>query len=373
MIFLSYASEDRDRVLPYYDILESHGLEPWMDCKKLVGGQNWDYEIKTALDRSDLIVVFVSANSVDKRGYAQREIKFVIDKHDEKLVDDIYIIPVQLDAGDFPHLLKGIQFIQASDDDAFSEVLRSIEASSQASKIDIDLAQAEAEVHWATSTTESAYNGIPGYRTRTDKLRVSSTKYLGVKEIIEHLNGELAGMAMQTRISSLHPDSESFNLMQNEWTRTHTFDAIFDSANVIGRVFSVRYILSWYYGGAAHPTHSTKTFNYLLDPIVHLENAASIFLDDTKLSFLQNEVRLELVKELADSGFSDDELDWIAEGTKTWDEFSNFYFSREGLSFQFSSYQVAPYAAGMPLVTVPYDKLKEHFADHIVYALDLYR
>ena len=59
MIFLSYVSEDRSRVLPFYELLDSHGLNPWMDCKNILGGQNWDYEIKTALDRSDIVVQYL--------------------------------------------------------------------------------------------------------------------------------------------------------------------------------------------------------------------------------------------------------------------------------------------------------------------------
>ena len=68
-----------------------------MDKRRLKGGQNWDFEIKRALQKATVIVVFLSSNSVDRRGYAQREIKAALDQAGDKLIDDIYLIPVMLD------------------------------------------------------------------------------------------------------------------------------------------------------------------------------------------------------------------------------------------------------------------------------------
>ena len=90
LIFLSYASQDRDRVLPFYDHLKSAGLNVWMDKHDLKGGQNWDLEIKKALQRATIIAAFLSEQSVNKRGYVQREIKIALDQAQTKLDDDIY-------------------------------------------------------------------------------------------------------------------------------------------------------------------------------------------------------------------------------------------------------------------------------------------
>ena len=93
-IFISYANADQARVLPLYEWLQSHGFNAWIDCKQLMPGQNWEFEIKRALDKSSVIMIFVSRNSVSKRGYVQRELKLALAKLSEKLIDDIYIIPV---------------------------------------------------------------------------------------------------------------------------------------------------------------------------------------------------------------------------------------------------------------------------------------
>jgi hypothetical protein len=93
-VFMSYARPDQNRVTPFFDYLQSRGFNVWLDCKSLMPGQNWDFEIKRALDKATFVVVFLSTNSFDRRGYLQRELRLALDKANEKLVDDIYLIPV---------------------------------------------------------------------------------------------------------------------------------------------------------------------------------------------------------------------------------------------------------------------------------------
>jgi hypothetical protein len=56
-----------------------------MDKHSLKGGQNWDLEIKRALETSTIIVVFLSHRSTNKRGYAQKEIKIALDQAKKSL------------------------------------------------------------------------------------------------------------------------------------------------------------------------------------------------------------------------------------------------------------------------------------------------
>ncbi len=376
MIFLSYVREDRSRVEPFYELLDAHSLDPWMDCKRILSGQNWDYEIATALERSEIIVVFVSENSVDKRGYAQKEIAFALEKSKEKLASDIYLIPVQLDPVNFPPSLKNIQFLQIegkSQSEVENELLRSIEAAQKRTKEKITEAQSKAEVRWHLEEAKSTYNGIPGYSTNIQRIEISSTKYAHVRDITDHINGTLAGYSMSSRGSALTPMPSAYNLMQNKWQRTDTFDAIFQSAQIIERVISIDYSLHWYSAGAVHPVHAPKTFNYLLEPVVHLAKFRELFRDESALGTVQREVRDMLASELNPSGAGLADTNWIQDGTKDWDDFSNFTFTDGGLIINFASYQVAAYAAGMPKAKVPYKSIVEYLEDHVLHALGLYR
>ncbi|QCP87401.1 TIR domain-containing protein [Cereibacter sphaeroides] len=376
MIFLSYVSEDRPRVTPFYELLEAHNLAPWMDCKSILGGQSWDYEIMTALERSDIIVIFVSENSIDKRGYAQKEISFAIEKTREKVARDIYVIPIQLDPVDFPAALKGIQFIQTegrSRSDVEHELLRSIEAAQRGAKEKVSEAQSKAEVRWHLEESKSAYNGIPGYSTTIQRISLSSTKYAHIRDIEDHINGTLAGYSMSSRRAALTPEPSLYNLMQSEWKRTDTFDAIFQAAQVVGRVLSVEYGLHWYSAGAAHPVHSPKSFSYLLEPVVHLGEFKGLFSDERALQAVQVEVQSSLMAELNQPAPSPADIDWIRRGTQAWDDFGNFTFTEDGLVVSFASYQVACYAAGMPKAKVPYRSVVEYLTDDVLYALGLHR
>src|SRR5258706_1289619 len=78
-VFLSYASEDEERVGLLYKRLQAEGFEPWMDVERLTAGENWISAIDRAIENSDFLVALISKNSLDKRGFMQKEMKFVLD------------------------------------------------------------------------------------------------------------------------------------------------------------------------------------------------------------------------------------------------------------------------------------------------------
>ena len=89
-IFLSYASEDIDRVEVLYDFLLNQNLKPWMDKKDILPGELWEPVIWKAIKQSDFLLICLSNNSVNKRGFLQKEIKLALNIWDERLEDDIF-------------------------------------------------------------------------------------------------------------------------------------------------------------------------------------------------------------------------------------------------------------------------------------------
>jgi hypothetical protein len=63
-IFLSYASADRDRVLPLVEALQDDGFTVWWD-RDIRPGPNFDREIEQAIDAAACMVVVWSSNSVE--------------------------------------------------------------------------------------------------------------------------------------------------------------------------------------------------------------------------------------------------------------------------------------------------------------------
>jgi hypothetical protein len=62
-LFVSYASRDRDRVLPVVDRLNRLGIRFWIDRNKIEGGADYTQEIPPAIGKSHGVVVFVSTHA----------------------------------------------------------------------------------------------------------------------------------------------------------------------------------------------------------------------------------------------------------------------------------------------------------------------
>ncbi len=111
-VFLCHASQDKPVVRELYQrLLKEDWIDPWLDEEKLFPGQDWNLEIKKAVEDSDAVIVCVSSVSVAKEGYVQRELRQVLDIALEKLEGAIFVIPVRLDDCALPRQLSDRQFL----------------------------------------------------------------------------------------------------------------------------------------------------------------------------------------------------------------------------------------------------------------------
>jgi len=110
-VYLSYAREDGHVVRELYDRLSRAGFRPWMDQQDILPGQDWRRSIQKAIRDSDFFLVCLSRNSTTKRGFLQQEIRSAIDIMEEKLADDIYLIPVRLEKCEVPQALSRYQWL----------------------------------------------------------------------------------------------------------------------------------------------------------------------------------------------------------------------------------------------------------------------
>jgi hypothetical protein len=80
-----------------------------MDIYSIKGGENWLRAINKAIDECEIFLAILSNNSVSRRGIIQKELKKAMDKLEEMLPGDIYIIPIRIDDCPIPDLLKHVQ------------------------------------------------------------------------------------------------------------------------------------------------------------------------------------------------------------------------------------------------------------------------
>lgn len=118
-VFLSYASEDRERVLRLYENLKTAGFEPWIDVRDIPKGSDWDASIQGAIRGSGVFVACVSKASAPKRGVLEAEIDAALVARKGRKV---LFVPVRLDETPVPEKLSHIQWVDFKNDESWRDV-----------------------------------------------------------------------------------------------------------------------------------------------------------------------------------------------------------------------------------------------------------
>jgi hypothetical protein len=149
--------------------------------------------------------------------------------------------------------------------------------------------------------------------------------------------------AFKRNLSTLSPDP-SFE--------ASSFDVSFEVLLQTQELASIKFDLSGYASGAAHPYHYSVTVNYNLEQGRQL-SLEELFLSGSKyLETIANLCKVELSRR-------DIDFDMFAEGAApTPENYRNWNITTDGLMITFDEYQVAAYAAGPQVVVVPYDELQ---------------
>lgn len=115
-VFLCHSRDDKEHVRKLYMRLLALGCQPWLDTESLLPGQDWESEIRKAIRTAHVFVACLSASSMNKRGYVQKEIRFAVDVAQEIPEDDIFIVPIKLEPCDAPESLSKWQWLDAYKD-----------------------------------------------------------------------------------------------------------------------------------------------------------------------------------------------------------------------------------------------------------------
>lgn len=125
-IFLCHSSSDKPKVVELYYRLQREGFDPWLDKENLLPGQDWQEEIPKAVKTSDVVLVCLSSNSVNKAGYVQKEIKFALDRADEQPDERIFIIPLKLEECDVPSRLRKWHWVNLFEEGGYEKLMRAL-------------------------------------------------------------------------------------------------------------------------------------------------------------------------------------------------------------------------------------------------------
>jgi hypothetical protein len=122
-------------------------------------------------------------------------------------------------------------------------------------------------------------------------------------------------------------------------------------------LISIKYVVSSYYQGAAHPNTGSDVINYDLKN-GKLLKLSDLFKPGSKyLQAIANYCIGDLKKQGKEKGLMDEEINQGAAATAK--NYQSWTITKRGLGITFDAYQVGPYAAGPQYVLVPYSSLKD--------------
>jgi hypothetical protein len=127
-IFLSYSHRDTESATNLYNKLTQAGHSVWFDKESLLPGQDWEYEIRRAIDEAKAVLICLSSNWVNKRGYVQKELKLALEVMKEIPEGQIYTIPVRLDDCTLPPALAKLQWVDLFESNGLERLQRALES-----------------------------------------------------------------------------------------------------------------------------------------------------------------------------------------------------------------------------------------------------
>ncbi|MET0465633.1 MAG: DnaJ C-terminal domain-containing protein [Chitinophagaceae bacterium] len=127
-VFLCHSSNDKPAVRSLYFRLRNAEVAPWLDEEDLLPGQKWEKEIPKAVRNSDVVIVCLSKDSINKKGYLQKEIRYALDVADEQPEGEIFLIPLRLEECEVPEHLRSWHWVNLYEESGYERLLRALHA-----------------------------------------------------------------------------------------------------------------------------------------------------------------------------------------------------------------------------------------------------
>lgn len=363
-IFVSYATEDRATVAPVVDRLEAEGFSPWYD-QHILPGENWKLKIEENQRDANVVLIFMSQHSVVKRGFVQREANIALDKLNEMLPGDIYIIPIRLDSCDPPQQIKDrVQIIDQGRPDFWERLLAALRKAANQRGIEVSV-PAEMYGPFGIRTKIKTDNapGSSGYQIQIEYPEFSSSTLSGpASELTGFFYGRAQQQVIAARTARWRGLEDRYAYLSDGSTRSDTFAINVSNENIV----SVIYTTYTYAVGAAHGNRSYETFNFAVGPsIVPFALEDVLMYDGLKtLSEICLEKAKQQFSEKSEIPLDESAIDWMKSGlAPKWRNYQSIAFSATGITCLFPPYQLAPYAYGSWVIEITFHELRDILTD----------
>jgi hypothetical protein len=365
-IFISYAKEDRDFALDYFEKFSAEGALPWLDEKKLLPGQRWEFEIDRALKNANVVALLLSPRSVNKRGFVQREAQDAVELLRYKKEDDIYILPLVLEQCEVPAFISGkLQYIEMASPNAWEQVQAALALAAEQQQIELQRGSLAGLLRVFPEKITDEQAGFPGYEVTIEYPRFASVQ---APAAAQQLSMFFAGRATQILFewrgkpweqdADLFPNADKFSPVNSYWES-------FRIAHANETILSLTCDGAYFYAGAAHGNSGFTTFTFSLENGVRQLGLEDFFDDsDGALQVISKVCIEQLCREFWErmgERPEQDQLDWFANGAgPDWNNFQAFNVNADSLTFLFPPYQVSAYALGQWSVNVSFYELLDY-------------
>lgn len=365
-IFISYAKEDFTYAEKLYNFLDENGFKPWIDKKGILPGQDWNFVIKKELREANYIILLLSDTSVQKRGYVQREFRIALDYVEEKLEDDIYLIPLKINNCVVPEKLSRFQWIEYEPLTSFDLILRSLNLQRE-KYLEYERKQIAAKETFAYEefNNEYEYGRSTKFEIQTKHIQFKDESNINLLELNSIIRGKQAEFVSNVRrdFHEISGDLISLEFESQDWIYETSLTPNFISKSIVC-INETTYA----YAGGAHGNGYIHGLNYHLDPLFKISLQDLFDYDDHEIvldfisKYCYEELRKmhnewltpdeeELQNQTPDTLFFEGSLDPV------WGNFDTFFITKNGIDIIFNSYSVSAYAFGVQLVTISNDTL----------------
>lgn len=364
-VFISYATEDYKYANNLHQFLLQNGYKPWMDKQDILPGQNWDFQIQQALRKADFIILLLSAHSVGKRGYVQREFNQAIIYCEEKLDSDIYIIPIKIDECEIPPKLRKFQWVEYTSENAMLQILNAIDTQRN---ILISEMNGKKYLDEGLGYGEMIIRGRYGEKNPYMIYEIYYPKFTNeANESIDELNSIIKYSAV-TKMIEIRSIYFNFLKFIDSNDPLDTMDSTeYESTTIhfLNKTFiSFTQTSSSYSTGAAHGIFGSSGNNYYLNPLFPFK-LEQLFEDFESCLVQLRDCIHEKLMQKAKTGYEED----LSEDFYIYDEgfqaissnFENYYFKTNSLVFIYNPYELTAWSMGDHHPEITFEELLKLF------------
>lgn len=124
--FLLYARGDQDAVHRLYRRIVKEGANVWLDVENILPGQDWQFEIRKSIHRSDMVIVCLSRGFNKGGGYRHEELKIAVKKANALPGGESFLIPARLEQCELPEPLRRWQCVDLFEKDGYKRLLSAL-------------------------------------------------------------------------------------------------------------------------------------------------------------------------------------------------------------------------------------------------------